>query len=223
MEWYGTVIRSWSRKYCFIHALILCRLFFFPLSACSSQVDLKDFLGEIQSASDKVTSFSSSFTQERHLALFSKPVIFHGRLTIIRPEKLRWEFVDPLPSVLIFNGEKGMRCDGQSPPTSFQLARDPVMKSVARQLWLWLGGDYSNLNERYIITMKGRNGLIVKPRDKEVGRYIAAVTIFFNMITKQPEQVEITEPGGDFTRIIFHSYKVNVEVPESLFTRCDGK
>jgi len=201
---------------------------FFYLFLCSpssgaDKMELADFLAEVQSAADQVTSFSSTFTQERHLALFAKPVIFHGRLTIVRPEKLRWEFTDPVPSILVFNGGKGLRCNDQSPPVHFSLASDPVMKTVAEQLWLWLGGDYSKIAERYLMEMKGASGLIITPKEKSIGEYIAAVRIDFNRKTKQPAQVDIIEPGGDFTRIIFHSYTLNAELPDALFTRCGEK
>ncbi len=204
-------------------ALIFCCLSLSPSILFSAQVDLSSFLDEVQSASDKITSFSSSFTQERHLALFAKPVIFHGKLTIVRPDKLRWEFIDPVPSVIIFNGDKGIRCNEHNSQNSFDLGSDPVMKSVAEQLWLWLGGDYAKLNKRFLIKMKGNHTLIITPKEQAVSEYIAAVTIKFNEITNRPERVEIVEPGGDLTRIIFHSYVVNMDVPEALFSRCGEK
>ncbi len=205
-------------------SILLYSCFFLcPLTSRADNVELTDFLTEVQSAADQVTSFSSKFTQERHLALFAKPVIFHGRLTIVRPEKLRWEFTDPVPSILVFNGGKGLRCSDQSPPVHFELASDPVMKTVAEQLWLWLGGDYSTIGKRYLMEMKGDSGLIITPKEKSIGEYIAAVHIDFNRETKQPAQVDIIEPGGDFTRIIFHSYTLNTELPDVLFTRCGEK
>lgn len=214
-----TVVKRYGRAL----SLLLACFFLFPLISRADQVKLTDFLADVQAAADQVTSFSSDFTQERHLALFAKPVIFHGRLTIVRPDKLRWEFTDPVPSILVFNGGNGLRCSDQSPPVHFELASDPVMKTVAEQLWLWLGGDYSKIGKRYLMEMKGVSGLIITPKEKSIGEYIAAVHIDFNSETKQPAQVDIIEPGGDFTRIIFHSYTLNSELPDSLFTRCGEK
>jgi hypothetical protein len=190
-----------------------------PVWAAESE-ELSNFLAEIQAASDQVRSFSSEFVQERRLALFAEPVFFHGSLTVVRPDRLRWEFTSPVPSVLIFSGERGMRCNDKAPPVHFDLGSDPIMKTVAEQLWLWLGGDYSRLNDLYLMEKSGPSSLRITPKEKAVSEYITAVTITFNKTSRQPEKVEIADPGGDATIISFHSYVLNGNTPDILFTRC---
>jgi outer membrane lipoprotein-sorting protein len=189
--------------------------------AMSSQSEeLTAFLAEIQDASDQVRSFSSSFVQERRLALFAEPVFFHGSLTVVRPDRLRWEFTSPVPSVLIFSGERGMRCNDKAPPVHFDLGSDPIMRTVAEQLWLWLGGDYSRLDTQYLMEKSGPSSLRITPKDEAVTEYVNAVTITFNKTSRQPEKVEITDPGGDATIISFNSYVLNSNTPDVLFTLC---
>ena len=190
-----------------------------PAGAADSD-ELGGFLAEIQAASDQVRSFSAEFDQERRLALFTEPVIFHGSLTVVRPNRLRWEFTSPIPSVLIFSGERGLRCNEKGPPVHFDLGSDPIMRTVAEQLWLWLGGDYSRLNALYLIEKSGPSGLRITPKDHAVSEYIGAVTVTFNTTSKQPEKVEIAEPGGDTTLISFRSYVLNTNTPDILFTLC---
>jgi outer membrane lipoprotein-sorting protein len=186
----------------------------------SESEELTDFLKEIQAASDQVRSFSSKFVQERRLALFAEPVIFHGSLTVVRPDRLRWEFTSPIPSVLIFSGDRGMRCNEKAPPVHFDLGSDPVMRTVAEQLWLWLGGDYSRLDSLYLLEKSGTSSLRITPKSEAVSEYIGTVTTGFNKTSRQPEKVEIAEPGGDTTVISFHSYVLNSKTPDILFTVC---
>ncbi len=206
-----------------IPVLFLCALLLIvnvPKSGFASEAEeLHSFLEEIQNASEQVHSFSSEFVQERRLALFSEPVIFHGSLNVVRPDRLRWEFTSPIPSVLIFNGDQGMRCNDKAAPVDFNLGSDPVMRTVAEQLWLWLGGDYSRLEDHYLLEKEGTS-LRITPKDEAVGEYIGAVTIAFNSISKQPEKVEIVEPEGDSTLISFHSYVLNGDTPDALFNTC---
>ena len=190
-----------------------------PASAAEAD-ELSSFLAEIQAASDQVRSFSSEFVQERRLALFAEPVLFHGSLTVVRPDRLRWEFTSPVPSVLIFSGERGMRCNDNAPPVNFDLGSDPVMRTVAEQLWLWLGGDYSRLNDLYRMEKSGPSSLRITPKDGAVSEYVSAVTITFNKTSRQPEKVEIADPGGDTTIITFRSYVMNSNTPDILFTLC---
>jgi outer membrane lipoprotein-sorting protein len=190
-----------------------------PVVAAESE-ELSSFLTEIQAATDQVRSFSSEFVQERRLALFTEPVFFHGSLTVVRPDRLRWEFTAPVPSVLIFRGEQGIRCNYKAPPSHFDLGTDPIMRTVAEQLWLWLGGDYSRLNVSYLMEKSGPSSLRITPKDSRVSDYVSSITITFSKTSRQPEKVEIADPGGDTTIISFRSYVLNSNTPEALFTLC---
>lgn len=190
-----------------------------PVMSAESE-ELQSFLQEIQAASDQVRSFSSAFVQERRLALFNEPVIFHGSLTVVRPDRLRWEFTSPVPSVLIFSGERGIRCNADAPPVNFDLGSDPIMRTVAEQLWLWLGGDYSRLEFLYKMEKSGPSSLTITPKEEAVTKFINTITITFNKTSRQPEKVEIAEPGGDSTVISFQSYVLNSNTPDVLFTVC---
>ncbi len=199
----------------FLTVLLICK----PVHSCADEVD--EFIDEIQSASSNVSSYSSSFIQEKHLAIFTQPVLFHGNLFVARPNRLRWEFDSPLKSVLIFNDSMGIRCDEKAQQSQFDLTTDPIMRSVAEQLWLWLGGDYKKLKTLFTLEKTGEDTLVVSPRKKSVSDYLESVSIKFDINSKQPQTVEILEPGGDLTRITFTSYVTNPTVSDSLFNKCN--
>jgi outer membrane lipoprotein-sorting protein len=186
------------------------------------QEDLRLFLRKIQKSSDKARSFSAEFTQEKILTLFSRPVHFKGKLYIVRPDRLRWEFISPVPSALIFRGEEGLKCRDGADPTRFNLSEDVVMKMVAGQLWLWLGGDYMKMAELFSLEKTAVSTLKVTPVDEKIAGFISSVTIMFDQKTFQPLKVEIAETGGDLTRIFFHSIIINEELSEKLFSQCPG-
>ncbi len=125
-----------------------------------------------------------------------------------------------MSSILILDGETGLRCTEQEKPVPFDLASDPIMRGVAEQLWLWLGGDYVKLKNLYHLQVTDENTLVVSPKDNSVSDYISSVAITFDGTTRQPSTVEIVEPGGDLTRIIFRSYSLNPSLPDSLFKKC---
>lgn len=193
-----------------------------PAIGNGSEESLDSFVGRIQKVSDQVYSFSCSFTQEKRLALFTKPIIFKGELAISRPDRLRWEFIAPVPSVLILRGDEGVRCNDQAPANEFQLSTDPVMKMVAKQLWLWLGGDYKRLNNQYKLEKRNSAVLVITPLEQTASEYISSVSIYFNEQSLQPHKVEISEPGGDLTRIIFDDPVINGDLSEKLFEECSG-
>ena len=184
------------------------------------EASAESLLTKLQDASNRVTTFACGFTQEKNMALFSKPVRFQGLLYVERPDKLRWEFVSPVPSVLVLNGEQGARCDERMVAERFSLKTDPVMRAVAQQLWLWLGGDYMSLEERYHVEEKGDDTIVVTPSDPGTAQYISMVTMVFDEVSLQPEQVVIDEPGGNRTSIVFENPEINIDLAAGLFSGC---
>ncbi|MEN8190340.1 MAG: outer membrane lipoprotein carrier protein LolA [Thermodesulfobacteriota bacterium] len=181
---------------------------------------LEAFLASVKKHSESVSSLSCKLTQERHLAMFSRPVLFQGRLAIVRPKKLRWQFTEPIPSTLLFSGSRGMRCQEGSEPVSFDLESDPVMKVVAEQLWTWLSSDYSGLQDKYNLEFESDSTLIVTPREVGFSQTIDRILIRFHPDHGQPERVEILEQGGDKTILLFHDFIFDEHLPETLFTSC---
>lgn len=180
-----------------------------------------EFLAGIQEKASGISSFTCSFQQTRHMAMFTKPVRFSGRLMVAKPDKLRWEFLTPIPSALLFNGNKGLRCNDQAAPVPFDLQSDPVMQVVARQLWLWLRADYAQLHDEYSLRLTGPETLEVTPLDSGMAQYISKVVLLFDPVTGHPRQVTITEPGGDLTEIAFQTYHLNPQLTQAVFTSCD--
>ncbi|BCL61668.1 hypothetical protein DGMP_23610 [Desulfomarina profundi] len=194
-----------------------------PVCAWSSQQDdLQSFLEKIQKKANLTRSFSADFSQEKILTLFARPVHFKGKLYIVRPDRLRWEFISPVPSALIFRGEEGLKCGDGPAPRHFSLSEDPVMKVVAGQLWLWLGGDYMKMAKMFTLKKTGNSTLQVTPVDKNIADFISSVSIVFDEKSLQPRKVEITEAGGDLTRIVFYATVINSRLDEKLFSQCDA-
>lgn len=196
-------------------------LVFLPVPLCASQGgDAAVFLSRVQQAAEQVRSFSADFVQEKRLVLFEEPVIFHGVLTVVRPDKLRWEFFEPLPSALVLDGDRGLRCVDDAPPRRFTLEEDPIMGVVAEQLWLWLGGDYRGLARNYRVRLEGELSVVVTPAGTDDPEYLESVRIVFDRDALHPRQVIITEPGGNQTLISFGDPVLNPDVPEELFSSC---
>ncbi|MBU0483428.1 MAG: outer membrane lipoprotein carrier protein LolA [Proteobacteria bacterium] len=182
--------------------------------------DLESFLQKIELNSASINSFSCDFIQVRHLAIFPQPVKFSGRLTLSRPDRLRWEFITPLPSVLVLNGKKGLKCNDRGPVLEFDLALDPVMRVVAAQLWAWTSGSYRELQDDFDFELLPGPSLVFAPVQKGAASFIGKIKVVFDPEFLQPLEVEITEPGGDRTALFFSGYQRNIDLPATLFTEC---
>lgn len=189
-------------------------------AADNSDTSVRRFIDDIQGKAEAVGSLRCNFIQTKTLSLFNNPIVFEGELAIIRPDKLRWEFTSPVPSVLIFNGDNGIRCTDRNEKDTFSLQSDPLMRVVSEQLWTWLDGNYSQLEKNYHVTLAEPYTLSITPLDRSAGEIIQSVTIVFGAEDKQPQIVTIEESGGDKTVIEFADYKLNPSFTPLTFTRC---
>lgn len=188
----------------------------------AADLELASFVSRVEEQAKKIKSFQCKFIQERHLAIFSKPLCFHGTLFLVRPDRLRWEFVSPLRSVLILNKKKGLKCDDSVVSRKFDLQSDPVMHQAARQLWAWLDGAYTRLQQEYDMTLVGPETLQLHPKVRQLQKVVNTIEIKFDK-TLQPARVEIMETDGSRTVIAFYDYLLNIDPAESLFETCLGE
>lgn len=205
-----------------ISLLLLATLLCGPAFGDDEQKDqeLDLFLQKVEQQASAVESFSCNFIQTRYLSIFPKPVKFSGLLVLSRPDRLRWEFSSPLSSVLVLNGRRGMKCDGRGPVREFDLDSDPVMRMVAAQLWAWASGSYQQLREDFDFKLLPGPILVFSPRKTGVGSLIRTIRVLFAKDILQPVEVEISEPGGDRTLIVFSDYQRNISPKPELFTNC---
>ena len=181
---------------------------------------LDQLLSDIQKRVDTTQTVQCTFVQERNLSIFAQPILFTGKMELSRPDKLRWENLTPIPSVLIFAGDKGMRCNDDAPPVHFELAKDPMMKMVAEQIWTWVDGNYARLRSKYEITLSAEHEIKLIPQKSEFADTITSVRVTFDSQSLQPETIHIQETEGDSTTIRFTDYRLNRPVDDTLFSTC---
>ncbi|MEA1992757.1 MAG: outer membrane lipoprotein carrier protein LolA [Thermodesulfobacteriota bacterium] len=203
--------------------MLLLLLFIAPPVFAEDNGKLSSFIHDVEAKAATVKTLTCILKQERHLAIFARPVIFQGRMALEKPDKLRWEFTSPIASVLIFNGTKGLKCSGNSEPQRFNLATDPIMQMVSKQIWTWVNGSYTTLQEQYhMVLLEPDPCLVLTANDPKISRAISSVKISFNPDSLQPTTVRIQEPGGDHTVISFSDFILNQPLDQSLFTRCSS-
>lgn len=209
--------RSWAG----VVLPLLLTVFCWPvLTAAGEGADLEAFLAKVENESAAINSFTCEFRQVRHLAVFPRPVEFSGQLTLDRPDRLRWEFRKPLASVLVLDGNKGLKCGENIAAREFSLDNDPVMRLVAAQLRAWTSGSYRQLRDAFDLALQPGPTLVFSPRETGAGSFISGIKVVFDPRLLQPQEVEISEPGGDRTVLTFSSYQRNIEPPDAIFSEC---
>lgn len=212
-------IRVWQVVFC-LAALLLGSSSSPAVETGNNVKSLDQLLDAVHQRVNDTRTVQCTFEQERNLSVFAQPIVFQGKMALVRPGKLRWENTAPIPSVLIFNGDEGIRCNDDAKPVRFALDKDPIMKMVAEQIWTWIDSNYQRLRDRYDISLSGPQAIQLMPRSGEFAGIITAVTIEFDAKSLQPRTILIRETSGDTTTIRFSDYRLNEPVKDLLFTTC---
>lgn len=203
-----------------LRLLVLVCLIWAGPSLAAPPDGLNATLRGLQDRAARVASLSCSFTQEKHLAMFAAPVTSTGRFLFTRPDKLRWEYFSPARDGFVLDGGSGARWTGESDARqTFSLRDDPAMRLVARQLLAWTTFDLPWLLREYDMKLESRTPTVLSltPRQSGTAAVLESLIIEFSPESDTVRRLELHEPDGDFTRIIFANTTVNDPVDPALF------
>lgn len=182
--------------------------------------ELQGLLAQLQRSAAQTRTLSSSFVQEKHLAIFAETLVSKGRFAFQRPDQLRWELLTPVDSGFILRGDEGERWNRLSDERGrFNVTGDPLMGMIAQQLLAWARVDLDWLQRRYRIELQAQQPLQLRltPLDPGEAGFIDHLQITFSADRRYVAEVLMVEPEGDSTRLSFQDVRINAELPADSF------
>lgn len=186
-----------------------------PAFAEEDEVDRA--LRDIARAREKLKTLGSRFTQERTLSLLASTVTSKGELTLVRPDRLRWELFPPdeaiywvTPEGIAYRTPRGSGKVDPSTAGALAVLLDDIM--------VLLGGDLAKLRQRYTLAVeRSSDALTLKltPRVERVSKLLRRATIELAADLLSPRRLVLEEPSDDQTRITFESPRINPTVDPS--------
>jgi hypothetical protein len=174
---------------------------------------LEAALRDIAQARAAVTTLTGPFVQERKIGLLSAKVRSTGTLTLVRPDRLRWELLPPdeavywiLPEGLAYKSKAGQgRIDGTS---------DKIAAGLD-DLRILLGGDLSRLRARYDLSgaCNGSDPVVFSATPKP-GQTTPATRIVLTLAPDlvSPRSAVLSFGPRDQTEITFGALQKNAPV-----------
>jgi outer membrane lipoprotein-sorting protein len=186
--------------------------------ACSPEA-LDRALAAVARARANVTTLTGPFTQERTIGLLAAKVRSTGTLTLVRPDRLRWELAAPddvvywvTPEGLAYKSASGQ---GKVPAASQKIA------AALDDLRILLGGDLSALRARYDLSGACHGADPVDFHAVPKGGTSASFQeIRFTLAPDlvSPRSATIVEGPRDRTEIRFGAIRANTVVPASTMS-----
>jgi outer membrane lipoprotein-sorting protein len=195
-------------KRCVLPAILLLFLFVLPFSCQASEQE-----------SIALQSIQADFIQEKHLKILIRPLVSTGTFTFQTPQSLRWEYLEPVPSVLLMHGDKIKKFverDGQL--VEDKGLRLDSMQVVLGQISNWLDGRFSD-NDMFTVSFIDERTVLLSPKDQGLAGLISKIELKLAAQKGFLDGVTIFEGPDSYTKMTFENRILNKAVPLSVFTK----
>lgn len=201
------------KRFLFISVLITTGLFFAEIASAQDWASLKETFRNIRSV-------KAEFLQKRYLKILTKPLLSDGKLFFYIPNSLRWEYLNPLRSVMlqkgstvqIYNFFEGVWKPEM--PESVEATR-----MVLTEIIQWFQGRFDESTAFKQLYSPGPPARVTMVPGEGVNRFIQRIEIVLSVKPGVIDRVEIEEPGGSRTSIEFRNVEINSSFPSEVFEK----
>lgn len=198
-----------------IRSFFLFLVLFFP--AISPGPCLGDDLGKIRDQALEITSVYAKFVQKKHLDILEKPLVSNGIFYFKAPDFLRWQYTDPVASLLLMDSEnirQYVETDGKMEKRQDQGLK--AMRVFFEQVCAWMQGGFDN-DPAFEARLVSEKNVVLTPAGSSEAAIIEKIELVFADTSGVIESATIYEDSASYTRIEFHETKINPEIDDRIF------
>jgi outer membrane lipoprotein-sorting protein len=204
--------------------LILAGLFFCCLNSrgqypgYTEVKNAESFKKSFLASTSATESIQADFIQEKTLTMLSEKIVSSGKFCFRKKDRLRMEYVQPYPYLLILNGGKIYVRDGQK-ESKISAGSNPVFQQVNRILIDCVSGNMlDNPEFQYRIFENAGSWLIeFKPMASNLKEHYKNINIVLDKKDFTASAIGIYDATGDKTIMRFQNKQLNAQIPDSQF------
>lgn len=173
----------------------------------------------LKAGAGKLSTVQAQFVQQKHMKILARPLVSKGIMYFRAPASLRWEYREPVTSILLLhqgNTRRYVEKDGQLVEDAS--AHLQSMQMVVQQISAWMSGRFDE-NPAFAATLAAGRKIVLVPRDKSFARLIKRIEI---LLADQPgviQSVMIYESRDSYTRLLFENAVLNQPLDDLIFRK----
>ncbi|MFO0587913.1 MAG: outer membrane lipoprotein carrier protein LolA [Polyangiaceae bacterium] len=187
------------------------------ISAEAAADDVSDTLSEMKKAREKLKTLVATFTQERTIGLLSSTVKSEGEMTLVRPDKLRWDLKSP-DAVTYWVTPEGFAFSTANGSANVSKTSAKKFGDILNDLLVFMGGDLETLKNRYDFTVPSKKDgvtLHAVPKTEEVKKIVKSLELTVAADLWTVKKITIEEKGGDKSVITFTKVTKDAKVEDA--------
>jgi len=168
--------------------------------ACEDRADLIAGFAAVQTV-------HASYTETKHIALMSAPLVSSGTVVLVKPDRLRMDMVEPVRQSVVVDGAK-IRVVHHDLETEQRVDLGPNAdaRAIVRSILLAMSGQVDLLGEEYGCTLSeapdGEVQLDLTPLQSPMKEMIRSLQVVLGP-DRALRQVTIREEGDDTAVLVF--------------------
>jgi outer membrane lipoprotein-sorting protein len=201
------------RRFLFITVLITTGLFFAEIASAQDWTSLKEPFRNIRSV-------KAEFLQKKYLKILTKSLLSEGKVFFCVPDSLRWEYLNPLRSVMLQKGNTIQIYnffEGVWKPERTQAVE--AMRMVLAEINQWFRGRFDESRAFKHLYSPGPPARVILVPGEGINRFIQRIEIILSARPGVIDRVEIEEPGGSRTTIEFRNVEINSSFSSEVFEK----
>ena len=164
-----------------------------------------------------IQSVQADFNQEKHLPILAHPLKAKGIFLFQAPDSIRWEYQQPLASILLmYHGKVHKFVQKNGLMQEERGRRVDAMQVVLTEIQDWLKGEVAH-SATFNFKRQDAKTIILTPKDKGLTAIINKIELKMGQTKGLLDQVTIYEGPKAFTRLTFSKRVLNKTIPAVRF------
>ena len=166
----------------------------------------------------ELRSVQADFVQVKHLKILARPLVSTGTFAFQVPQSLRWEYLEPVRSVLIMhNGAVRTFVDQNGELQEERGAQVGSLQIVLAEISNWLAGRFTD-NAMFTVSSIDERTIRLTPKEQRLAALITGIEIEIGGENGLLDSVLIEEGPDSYTKMTFANRSINQQLPATLFT-----
>ena len=179
---------------------------------------LDELFRDVAKARQGLRTFAGPFTQVRKMGLMKAQILSQGRVTLVAPDRLRWELFPP-DEVIYWVTPEGLAYRNRSSQGAVRSNDARTLAAGLEDLRAMLGGDLSLLRKRYDLKAFAIGDDVemeASALPSAESRGMKAIRFGIGKDRVRPTFTRLVERNGDTSDIRFGELRTNVPIEPNL-------
>jgi outer membrane lipoprotein-sorting protein len=180
--------------------------------------DVAAFKKQFATESAKILSIESDFTQEKTLTALTEKITSEGKFWFKRSSKVRIEYVKPFTYLMIMNGDKVLLRDGTK-ENRVNTKSNKLFQQVNRIMVDCMEGTIMDSKDFSVKVFENDKSYLLEltPSVKALKSFFDTVVLIVEKKDYTVRSIDMNEPGGDKTTLLFRDKKLNTQLADAVF------